>query len=42
MILHYIAVIGLPPSSLLAAHFTDMQVEDVASADTMVGAEGAD
>ena len=34
-------VIGLPPSFSLAAHWTDMEVEDVASTDTMVGAEGA-
>ena len=32
---------GLPPSFLLAAHWTDMEVEDVASTDTTVGAEGA-
>ena len=31
---------GLPPSFVLAFHWTDM-VEDVASTDTMVGAEGA-
>ena len=31
---------GLPPSFLLAVHWTDMEVEDVASTDTMVGAEG--
>ena len=34
-------VMGLPPSFLLADHWTDMEVEDVASTDTMVGAEGA-
>ena len=34
-------VMGLPPSFLLAFHWTDMEVEDVASTDTMVGAEGA-
>ena len=32
---------GLPPSFLLAFHWMDMEVEDVASTDTMVGAEGA-
>ena len=31
----------LPPSLVHAAHFTDMEVEDVASTDTMVGADGA-
>ena len=30
----------LPPSLVHAAHFTDMEVEEVASTDTMVGAEG--
>ena len=34
-------VMGLPPSLLLAFHRTDMEVEEVASTDTMVGAEGA-
>ena len=34
-------VMGLPPSCLLAFHWTDMEVEDVASTDTMVGAEDA-
>ena len=33
-------VMGLPPSFLLAFHWTDMEVEDVPSTDTMVGAEG--
>ena len=34
---------GLPPSLVHAAHFTYMEVEDVASteSDTMVGADGA-
>ena len=32
---------GLPPSFLLAFHWTDIEVEDFASTDTMVGAEGA-
>ena len=32
---------GLPPSFLLAFHWTDTEVEDVASTDTVVGAEGA-
>ena len=32
---------GLPPSFLLAFHWTDMEVEDAASTETMVGAEGA-
>ena len=31
----------LPPSLVHAAHFTDMEVEDVASIAKMVGAEGA-
>ena len=31
---------GLPPSLVHAAHFTDMEVEDVASTAKMVGAEG--
>ena len=31
----------LPPSFLLAFHWTDMEVEDVASTDTTVAAEGA-
>ena len=31
----------LPPSLVHAAHFTDMEVEDVASTAKMVGAEGA-
>ena len=34
-------VMGQPPSFLLAFHWTDMEVEDVASTYTMVGAEGA-
>ena len=34
-------VMGLPPSFLLAFHWTNMEVEDAASTDTMVGAEGA-
>ena len=34
-------VMGLPPSFLLAFHWTDREVEEVASTDTMVGAEGA-
>ena len=34
-------VMGLPPSFLLAFHWTDMEVEEVASTDTMVGEEGA-
>ena len=34
-------VMGLPPSFLLAFHWTDREVEDVASTDTMVGGEGA-
>ena len=34
-------VMGLPPSFLLAFHWMDMEVGDVASTDTMVGAEGA-
>ena len=29
---------GLPPSFLLSFHWTDIEVEDVASTDTMVGA----
>ena len=33
-------VMGLPPSFLLAFHWTNMEVEDVAQTDTMVGAEG--
>ena len=32
---------GLPPSFLLALHWMDMEVDDIASTDTMVGAEGA-
>ena len=32
---------GRLPSFLLAFHSTDIEVEDVASTDTMVGAEGA-
>ena len=32
---------GLPPSLVHAAHFTDREVEDVASTAKMVGAEGA-
>ena len=32
---------GLPPSFLLAFHWTDMVAEDFASTDAMVGAEGA-
>ena len=32
---------GLPPSFLLAFHWTDMEVEDIASTYKMVGAEGA-
>ena len=32
---------GLPPSFLLAFHLTDIEVNDVALTDTMVGAEGA-
>ena len=32
---------GLPPSLELLSHLTDMEVEDVGSTDTMVGAEGA-
>ena len=32
---------GLPPSLLLPFHWMDIEVEDVASTDTMVGAEGA-
>ena len=32
---------GLPLSFLLAFHSTDIEVEDFASTDTMVGAEGA-
>ena len=31
---------GLPPSLALAAHWTDMEVEDVAMTTPMVGAEG--
>ena len=31
---------GLPPSLVHAAHFTDMEVEDAASTAKMVGAEG--
>ena len=31
---------GLPPSLVHAAHFTDMEVDDVASTAKMVGAEG--
>ena len=31
---------GLPPSLVHAAHFTDMEVEDVASTAKMVGAVG--
>ena len=34
-------VMGLPPSFLLDSHWMDMEVEDVASTSTMVGAEGA-
>ena len=34
-------VMGLPPSFLHAFHWTDREVEEVASADTMVGGEGA-
>ena len=34
------AVMGLPPSLVHAAHFTDMEVEDVASTAKIVGAEG--
>ena len=30
----------LPPSLVYAAHFTDMEVEDVASTAKIVGAEG--
>ena len=33
-------VMGLPPSFVHASHFTDREVEDVASTDTMVDAEG--
>ena len=33
-------VMELPPLLVLAAHFTDMEVEDVASAAKMVGAAG--
>ena len=32
---------GLPPFFLLTLHWTVMEVEDVASTETMVGAEGA-
>ena len=32
---------GLPPSFLLTFHWTNIEVEDVASTDTMVGGEGA-
>ena len=32
---------GQPPSVEHAFHWTDMEVEDVASTDTMVGAESA-
>ena len=31
---------GLPPSLVHAAHFTDMEVEDAASTARMVGVEG--
>ena len=33
-------VMGLPPSLVHAAHFTDREVEDVSSTAKMVGAEG--
>ena len=32
---------GQPPSFSLAFHWTDTEVEDVASTDTIAGAEGA-
>ena len=32
---------GLPPSLALAFHWTNIEVEDLASTDTTVGAEGA-
>ena len=32
---------GVPPSFLLAFHWTDIEMEDIASTDTMVGADGA-
>ena len=34
-------VIGQPPLLVISSHLTSIEVEDVASTDTVVGAEGA-